>query len=101
MTCLIIFTIIYHFFTHSVSFVTEKVSAISVYEVKSKTLESQPKDIWCFEIYCDNQTNLISLKKEVQELAELNNIEITSDIISEEIENKDWVALYQNQLAPI
>ena len=82
-------------------FFTEKVSAISVYEVKSKTLESQPKDIWCFEIYYDNQTNLISLKKEVQELAELNNIEITSDIISEEIENKDWVALYQNQLAPI
>ncbi|HJD67411.1 MAG TPA: 50S ribosomal protein L11 methyltransferase [Rickettsia endosymbiont of Bembidion lapponicum] len=82
-------------------FFTEKVSAISVYEVKSKTLESQPKDIWCFEIYCDNQTNLVTLKKEVQELAKLNNIEINSDIISEEIEDKDWVAFYQNQLAPI
>ncbi|WP_395476833.1 50S ribosomal protein L11 methyltransferase [Rickettsia endosymbiont of Pantilius tunicatus] len=82
-------------------FFTEKVSATSVYEIKSKTLESQSEDIWCFEIYCDDEINLISLKKEVQELAKLNNIEIISDIISEKIENKDWVALYQNQLAPI
>ncbi|HJD65099.1 MAG TPA: 50S ribosomal protein L11 methyltransferase [Rickettsia endosymbiont of Diachasma alloeum] len=69
--------------------------------MKSKTLESQSEDIWCFEIYCDDEINLISLKKEVQELVKLNNIEIISDIISEKIENKDWVALYQKQLAPI
>ncbi|XVN41942.1 MAG: 50S ribosomal protein L11 methyltransferase [Rickettsia endosymbiont of Argas persicus] len=79
----------------------EKVSATSTYEIKSKTIESQFDDTWRFEAYYNIKPNLTSLKKEISKFAEVNDIKIVSDIILEEIENKDWVTLYQNQLSPL
>jgi len=82
-------------------FFAEKVSATSGYEVKSKTIEPKPEDIWCFEVYYDNKFDFTSINNEIQKFVESNNLKITGDILWEEIENKDWVALYQNQLSPI
>ncbi|MGX6960113.1 MAG: hypothetical protein ACIPMY_02485 [Rickettsia endosymbiont of Pentastiridius leporinus] len=82
-------------------FFSEKASATSVYKVKSETIEAEPADIWRFEACYNTKPNLFSIKKEIRKLAESNNTKIFSDIILEDIENKDWVTLYQNQLSPI
>ncbi|HJD55620.1 MAG TPA: 50S ribosomal protein L11 methyltransferase [Rickettsia endosymbiont of Pyrocoelia pectoralis] len=82
-------------------FFSEKASVTSVYEVKSETIEAELADIWRFEAYYSIKPNLLPIKEEMQKLAESNNTKIVSDIILEDIENKDWVALYQNQVSPI
>ena len=82
-------------------FFAEKANASSVYEIESKTIESQPNDIWCFETYYNIKVDFTSIKNEIQKFAEFNNLEIIDDIFVEEIKNQDWVTLYQNQLSPI
>lgn len=82
-------------------FFAESASATSMCEIKSDTIESKPDDIWNFEAYYNRQPNLSLLKKQIQELAKHNNLEIIKDIYLEKIEDKDWVAFYQSQLTPI
>ncbi|WP_253308164.1 MULTISPECIES: 50S ribosomal protein L11 methyltransferase [unclassified Rickettsia] len=82
-------------------FFAEKASATSMCEIKSDTIESKSDDIWNFEAYYNHKPNLSLLKKQIQELAKYNNLEIIKDIYLERIEDKDWVAFYQSQLTPI
>jgi len=81
--------------------ILENLLGITIYEVTSQTVDSQPNDIWCFEIYLSEKPNLAILTKQIIEFANQNHLDILSQIKSEKIEDQDWVAFYQNQLKPI
>lgn len=74
---------------------------ITIYEVTSQTVDSLPNDIWCFEIYLSEKPDLTILTKQIIEFANQNHLDILNDIKVEKIEDQDWVAFYQSQLAPI
>lgn len=82
-------------------FFAEKASSISIYELKSNTIDSQADDVWCFEAYLNKKLSLNSLKAQIQRLIKFHDIEDVSNITIEQIEDKDWVAFYQSQIKPI
>lgn len=81
--------------------VLKNLLGITIYEVASQTVDSQPNDIWCFEIYLSEKPDLAILTKQIIEFADQNHLDILSQIKTEKIEDQDWVAFYQNQLKPI
>lgn len=73
---------------------------ISFYEIDSKTIESLPYDIWCFEVFFNQQPN-IAILTQIKDFAEVHTLKILSDINLEKVEDQDWVSFYQSNLKPI
>ena len=80
---------------------TENILSTSQYEVESRTIESLPDDIWCFEVYLNQKPDLNLLKKQIDTYTKATDSEMLSNIELEKVEDKDWVAFYHEQLKPI
>lgn len=83
------------------TFLPEDNLGISSFETESKTIDAQDNDIWCIETYFATEPNSQQLKKNLQNFAKNNNLEILGKINFSILEDKDWVTEYQKQLAPI
>lgn len=78
----------------------EEVLGISSFEVESRTIEAEPEDIWQIEIYLDKPVRP-DFVEDIKSHSLAENLEIIGNIGWEKVEDKDWVAEYHSQLAPI
>ncbi|RTK93434.1 MAG: methyltransferase domain-containing protein [Rickettsiales bacterium] len=79
----------------------EYVLGISTHEVDSDTIESQNHDRWVIEVLLSSKPDAASLTKELKEYSDINKLYFNGEIIVQEIEDKDWVKEYHEQLKPI
>ena len=83
------------------NFFPEDVLGICTYEVESSTIDSQDNDLWAMEVLVDNSPELSSLVRDLENYAQIHNINFHSEVALQQVEDKDWVAEYQKQLKPI
>ena len=83
------------------NFFPEDVLGICTYEVESLTIDSQDNDLWAMEVLVDNSPELSSLVRDLENYAQIHNINFHSEVALQQVEDKDWVAEYQKQLKPI
>ena len=83
------------------NFFPEDVLGICTYEVESSTIDSQDNDLWAMEVLVDNSPELSSLVRDLENYAQIHNINFHSEVTLQQVEDKDWVAEYQKQLKPI
>jgi ribosomal protein L11 methyltransferase len=82
-------------------FFPEDILGLSMYEIESQTIDAMPDDIWQIEAYVADEISLSLLKDQLTHFIKNENISLISEITSEAIEDKDWVAEYQKQQKPI
>ena len=82
-------------------FPEDEILGISTYEIESQTIEAEPDDIWAFEVFVEQEPNLPTIQKELQNYAAKNKLNIISNISVKAIEDKDWIKEYQEQLEPL
>jgi len=83
------------------NFFPEDVLGICTYEVESSTIDSQDNDLWAMEVLVDAPPELSSLVRDLENYAQIHNINFHSEVTLQQVEDKDWVAEYQKQLKPI
>jgi len=83
------------------NFFPEDVLGICTYEVESSTIDSQDNDLWAMEVLVDAPPELSSLVRDLENYAQIHNINFNSEVTLQQVEDKDWVAEYQKQLKPI
>lgn len=79
----------------------DNILSISTYEIESKTIDAEPDDIWCYEIYLSEKPKFSLIKKQILDFATSHNIDILKDIVMEKVKDRDWVGFYQSQLKPL
>lgn len=79
----------------------KNVLSVSTYEVESMTIEAMPQDIWCLEVYLSEKPDFMFLNNQINKFAQDQKLEILDDLKIEQIEDQDWVSIYQNGLKPI
>ena len=72
---------------------------IASYEISSKTVESNPDDIWRFEAYLEKEIDLAELTKNLLQL--LPNWEFSKEISIQKLDDIDWVKKVQENFTPI
>ncbi len=80
---------------------TETCLGTASYEVESETVDSAANDIWCIEVYLDNQPDLEHFKNQLIKYAKDNNLQLLSEVKCKKIEDRDWIQEYQKNLKPI
>ena len=78
----------------------ETVLGISTSEKSSQTIESQPQDIWLIEAYLSEDPNIVDITEVLAKAATLKSLVILDSVNIEEIEDQDWVSIYQSSLKP-
>jgi ribosomal protein L11 methyltransferase len=73
------------------------IAAIASKEISSNTIDSQPEDLWCAEIYLFTLPEVEYLEKKLKEFLSQDELKISF----ETLEEKDWVAFYYDQLKPL
>ena len=80
----------------------EDAISIAFYEIESKTIDAEPDDVWCYEIYLSRKPQYSLLKQQILNFARDNDIAVINNFIEIiKVEDIDWVAFYQGQLKPI
>ena len=79
----------------------ETVLGISTHEKSSQTIDSQPDDIWEIEVYLSENPNADYIIEALNKAASLASLIIIDAINIEEIEDQDWVSIYQSSLKPL
>jgi ribosomal protein L11 methyltransferase len=83
------------------AFFPEDILGISMYELESSTIDSQDDDLWAIEILLGKKDGLPKLVNSLKIYAKTHNLHFYSEVTSQEVEDKDWVAEYQKNLKPI
>lgn len=85
----------------SETFLSSPILGISSYEIESSTIDSQDDDLWKFEVLYNNLTELKQHIIKLEKFINNQELVIQSDIVYENIEDRDWVKEYQEQLKPL
>ncbi len=72
---------------------------ICCYELSSKTVESMPDDLWCFEAYLENEINIETLKNNLQKIAPDWSFSDKLELIK--LEDIDWAKKVQENFTPM
>jgi len=79
----------------------ESVLGISTHEIESQTIDSQPDDIWLIEVYLSENPGTDYIIEALSRAAKSASLSIIDSINLEEIEDADWVSIYQASLTPL
>lgn len=73
--------------------------AVSTHEQSSQTIDSLPQDIWLVEVYLSYMES--GSTEQLKQAANSKHLTMIDPISVEEIEDADWVSIYQTNLKPI
>jgi ribosomal protein L11 methyltransferase len=71
--------------------------SVSSYELSSKTVESMPDDLWCFEAYLEERPDIEDLRSKLDGIGDID----ASEVKLEKIEDIDWVAQMHEDFKPL
>ncbi len=78
----------------------ELTESSSSHELSSKTVESMPDDLWCFESYFETKPDAASLLQDLKNL-DWDPADFDTDLKVEKMEDTDWVAKMHGDFEPI
>ena len=59
----------------------EDAISIAFYEIESKTIDAEPDDVWCYEIYLSRKPQYSLLKQQILNFARDNDIAVINNFI--------------------
>lgn len=79
---------------------SEITDTVSSYELESRTVESMPDDLWCFEAYFESEPDTNHLRTELTKLA-ADKWTYSDKLTVSRVENIDWVAQMHEAFQPL